>query len=95
MQFLTDELDSSESGHVGYFDEASQYQYVHARADRTVRSDLDVLELGRAGADGILFVMKREDPAVYAYYPIEDCLEPLAGSFSEFIRRWRSGRISV
>lgn len=93
--FDTEELEASEHSENGYYCDASQYQYVDARTDRIIDETLGLLRIGAAGADGILFVMKPRDAAIYAYYPYEYSCEKLAQSFSRFISGWKDGTIAV
>ena len=50
---------------------------------------------GYAGVDGVEFVLKPNDEAVYAYMPISDELVRLAPNFDSFVEGWMDGRITV
>lgn len=94
-QFQTQQIDASAYGEHGYFDTDSQCQHVLAAADRYVDKSRNVYVLGHAGVDGIEFVLKPDDKAVYAYMPIDDELVRLAPDFDSFITGWREGSIEV
>lgn len=95
-RYDTRELDASDyGGAAGYFDEAGQCQYVLPGADRWVDDGRGGLVIGLAGVDGIHFVLRPGDAAVYAHFPMEDRLERLAPGFDAFIRGWLEGSVTV
>ncbi len=94
-RFHTQQIDTSAYGESGFYHHGSQFQYVLAKADRHVDESRNLYVLGHAGADGIDFVLKPDDDAVYAYYPIEDEVVRLAPDFDSFIKGWIGGTISV
>ena len=94
-RFQTQSIDGSEYGEDGYFDTDSQYQYVLSKEERHIDYSRDVYVFGYAGADGIEFVLKPDDEAVYAYLPIDDKLVRLAPGFDSFIKGWIDGSIGV
>lgn len=94
-RFQTQQIDASDYREHGYFDIDSQCQYVLSEVDRHVDESRDVYVLGHAGVDGIEFVLRPDDKAVYAYMPIEDELVRLAPDFNSFIAGWRDGSIKV
>lgn len=94
-RFQTRQIDCSEYNEEGYFDVESQCNYVLARPDRHVDESRDVFVFGRAGVDGIEFVLKPHDKAVYAYMPIDDEFVLLAPDFDSFIAAWRGGSIKL
>lgn len=94
-RFQTQQIDASDYCESGYLDADSQCQYVSAKADRHIDESRDVYVLGHAGVDGIEFVLRPDDNAVYAYLPIDDELVRLAPDFDSFITGWIDGSISV
>lgn len=94
-RFNTQQIDASDYREHGYFDSDSQCQYVLSEADRYVDESRDVYVLGQAGVDGIEFVLKPNDQAVYAYVPIDEELVRLAPDFDSFVTGWRDGSIAV
>ncbi len=94
-RFQTQQIDASDYRKHGYFDTDSQCQYVLSEADRHVDESRNVYVLGHAGVDGIEFVLKPNDHAVYAYVPIGDEFVRLAPDFDSFITGWRRGSIEI
>lgn len=94
-RFNTQQIDASDYRKHGYLDTDSQCQYILSEADRYVDESRDVYVLGHAGADGIEFVLKPNDQAVYAYTPIDDEYVQLAPDFDSFMTGWRDGSITV
>jgi len=93
--FHTNQIDESEYGAGGYFDENSQHQYVLPRTDRFVDESRSLFVFGYAGADGIEFVLKPGESAVYAYMPIDGESVMLAPDFETFMAGWIDGSITV
>lgn len=54
-----------------------------------------VLVIGNAGVDGIRFVLQPGRSAVYAYYPISSEFTAVAGSVSEFLKKWGSNEVRL
>lgn len=59
------------------------------------REDVEVIRFAPAGADGITYVMRRDVPGVFAWYPIGREFAPLADSLESFLPRPAAGEISV
>jgi hypothetical protein len=53
------------------------------------------LEVGRAGADGILFGYRCNLPGIWSYYPVEQQFARVANSIDELVVGWLAGEISV
>lgn len=53
------------------------------------------LYVGRAGVDGIEFVIRRGETGIWAWYPIEGELVEIADNIDEFFEGWTSGAIKV
>ena len=94
-RFQTQQIDSSKYGESGFYDHHSQCQYVLSEPDRHIDESRNLYVLGHAGADGIDFVLKPDDEAVYAYYPVGNELVRLASNFDSFIKGWIDGTITV
>ncbi|MEM6820160.1 MAG: hypothetical protein AAF578_15380 [Pseudomonadota bacterium] len=94
-RFRTQQIDDSVYGEQGFFDAESQCQYVLASADRYVDESKDVYVIGHAGVDGIEFVLRPNDTAVYACMRVEDELVRLAMDFDSFIAGWKDRSITV
>ena len=91
-----------EDGHVyasdyrdGRHDAEAHLWFIHAEADVTVRAGAEVLEIGRAGADGITFCLRRGAPGIWAHHPIEDRFVQIADDLPALERGCMSGRIKV
>lgn len=51
--------------------------------------------IGRAGVDGIQFVLRPADTSVHAYYPIEAAFVKVADSLSDFLAKHSTGSIRL
>jgi len=79
----------------GWWDEESQCWYVEP-ADSVYEDGVSgLLVIGGPGVDGIRWGYRRDQPGVWAHYPIEDEFVLVAASASELRVGYSSGRIQV
>ena len=94
-KFELAKVEDSPYGLGGYYCDKNKLQVVLPLRDRYVDELRGLYILGHAGCDGIEFVLKPADECVYACYPIDEELRPVAPDFPAFVEGWSSGQISV
>jgi hypothetical protein len=79
----------------GLWDEAAQLWLIVPAAEAQQHQEMDFLEVGRPGVDGILFGYRKGRPGFWAFYPIEREFQLLAENIQAFLKGWDEGRITV
>lgn len=79
----------------GRYDNTAKIGYIYSKEEIRESRDGERLYIGRAGADGIEFVYRRDLPGIWAYYPIDGDLEWKADDIETFEKAWRSGELKV
>jgi hypothetical protein len=79
----------------GLYDVAAQVWLIESADKAVLHGDVNFLEVGRPGVDGIAFGYRRGESGVWAYYPYEKRFQRLADSINEFVVRWTHKEIFV
>jgi hypothetical protein len=61
----------------------------------TIHDDIEFLDIGSPGFDGIRWGYRIEQKGLWAYYPIDDEFIHVGMSVSELVERWRSGELKL
>jgi hypothetical protein len=79
----------------GWWDEASQCQYIEPVQHLVENPARRFLVIGRPGVDGIEWGYRSGFEGIWAYYPIDDAFVWLAASALDLRTGYASGRITV
>lgn len=79
----------------GHFDELSQTWVIVPHAEIYEAADIEFLAVGRSGWDGIDFGYRKEQPGLWAFYPIDRDFKYMASTVAELVEGWCSGRLFV
>lgn len=85
----------SEYARQGSWDESSQLWLIEPISRVEELSQIEFLQIGRPGVDGIGFGYRRGKVGLWAYYPLSDEFVSVATTVESLIRRWQSGEIKV
>lgn len=77
----------------GLFDDFNQIQFVLSSENLLANIEKGELIFGYAGVDGIFFCFLEGKPGIWAYYGIDDEYVLIAPSLSEFVSKWKRGKI--
>ena len=90
----SDYLESAYAAH-GHWDEGGQLWLIEPLSRVEEHADIDFLQIGRPGVDGIGFGYRAGFDGLWAYYPVLGEFELKASSVGELVERWARGTISV
>ena len=93
--YRCDDYFNSDLPRCGWWDEASQCQYIEPVRHLVEREEKRFLVIGRPGVDGIEWGYRSGLEGVWAYYPIDDAFVWLAPSAADLREGYASGRITV
>lgn len=77
----------------GYFSERDQYWILAPVLEWSLRGDW--LAVGGPGVDGIEWAVRRGQPGLFAFYPIDQEFVAVAESAHDLITRWTSGALRL
>lgn len=79
----------------GLWDELAQLWVLEPLFRVAELRDVAFLQVGRPGADGIVFGYRSGEDGLWAYYPVEERFQFLAPSLDEFVNGWSARTITV
>ena len=74
---------------------AAKPGFLYARDELRESDDGSKLYIGRAGTGGIEFAYRRAEPGIWAWYPIDNDLTPVADTLDARVSGWADGSIKV
>lgn len=86
---------SSAWAETGLWDEDAQLWLIEPLSRLEEHDQIDFLQVGRPGVDGIAFGYRSGHNGFWAYHPVERRFQLLAPSLSEFVKGWAAHTITV